>query len=95
MLEPDQWVSVPGSITGTVYRGTERISSNALLNLIQVGSDRLRTAGAGCRQLSGIEDVVVGSDLADRFDRLTKNSSAESISLVLSTQFDVSEMPIK
>jgi hypothetical protein len=26
-------------ITGTVYRGTERISSNALLNLLEVGPD--------------------------------------------------------
>jgi hypothetical protein len=39
MLEPDQWDSVLGRITGTVYRGTERISSNALLNLLEVGSD--------------------------------------------------------
>jgi hypothetical protein len=30
MLEPDQWDSVLGRIAGTIYRGTERISSNAL-----------------------------------------------------------------
>jgi hypothetical protein len=39
MLEPVQWDSVLGRITGTVYRGTERISSNALLNLLKVGPD--------------------------------------------------------
>jgi hypothetical protein len=39
MLEPDQWDSVLGRLTGTVYRGTERISSNALLNLLEVGLD--------------------------------------------------------
>jgi len=39
MLEPDQWDAVLGRITGTVYRGTERISSNALLNLLEVGPD--------------------------------------------------------
>ena len=35
MLEPDEWDSVPGSVTGTIYRGTERISSNALLNALE------------------------------------------------------------
>jgi hypothetical protein len=39
MLEPDQWDSVLGRITGTICRGTERISSNALLNALQVGPD--------------------------------------------------------
>jgi hypothetical protein len=39
MLEPDQWDSVLGSVTGTIYRGTERISSNALLNALEVGPD--------------------------------------------------------
>ena len=29
MLEPDPWDAVLSRITGTVYRGTERISSNA------------------------------------------------------------------
>jgi hypothetical protein len=42
MLEPDQWDMVLGSITGTVYRGTERISSNALLNLAALVADRVR-----------------------------------------------------
>src|SRR5262245_20762350 len=39
MLEADQWDAVLSRITGTVNRGTERISSNALLNLVEVGSD--------------------------------------------------------
>jgi hypothetical protein len=39
MLEPVQWDAVLSRITGTVYRGTERISSNALLNLLGVDAD--------------------------------------------------------
>jgi hypothetical protein len=39
MLEPEHWNSALSSVTGTVYRGTERISSNALLNLLEVGPD--------------------------------------------------------
>jgi len=39
MAEPDQWDAVLSRITGTVCRGTERISSNALLNLLEVGHD--------------------------------------------------------
>ena len=37
MLEPDQWDAALSRITGTVYRGTERISSAALLDLLGVG----------------------------------------------------------
>ena len=39
MFEPDQWEAVLSRVNGTVYRGTERISSNALLNLLEVGPD--------------------------------------------------------
>jgi hypothetical protein len=39
MIEPDQWDAVLSRIAGTVYRCTERISSNALLNLLVVGPD--------------------------------------------------------
>jgi hypothetical protein len=39
MLEPDQWDAVLSRVTGTIYRETERISSNALLNLLVVGPD--------------------------------------------------------
>jgi predicted phosphoadenosine phosphosulfate sulfurtransferase len=35
MLEPDQWDAVLSRVSGTIY--TERISSNALLNLLEVG----------------------------------------------------------
>jgi hypothetical protein len=31
--------AVLSRITGTIYRSTERISSNALLNLLEVGPD--------------------------------------------------------
>jgi hypothetical protein len=39
MIEPDQWDTALSRITGTIYRGTERVSSNALLNLLEVGPD--------------------------------------------------------
>ena len=39
MLEPDQWDAVLSRVSGTLYRGTERISSIALLNLLEVGPD--------------------------------------------------------
>ena len=37
--EPDQWDSVLSRARGTIYRGTECISSNALLSLLEVGPD--------------------------------------------------------
>jgi len=49
MIEADQWDSVLGRITGTVYRGTERISSNALLNLLEVGPDPVLRQKVGKR----------------------------------------------
>ena len=39
MLEPDQWEGVLSRARGAVYRGTEQISSNAVLNLLEVGHD--------------------------------------------------------
>ena len=39
MLEPDQWDRVLSRARGTVYRSTKRISSNALLTLLEVGPD--------------------------------------------------------
>jgi hypothetical protein len=53
MLEPDQWVTVLGRITGTVYRGTERISSNALLNLLGVDADPVTRQKVAKRGVSG------------------------------------------
>ena len=44
MLEPDQWDRVLSHARGTIYRNTERISSNALLNLLEVG-----LPAGGCR----------------------------------------------
>jgi hypothetical protein len=44
MIEPDQWDAVLSRIAGTVYRCTERISSNALLNLLVVGPDPVHPA---------------------------------------------------
>jgi hypothetical protein len=38
-VKRDQWDAVFSRITGTIYRGTERISSNALLNVLDVGPD--------------------------------------------------------
>jgi hypothetical protein len=49
MLEPDQWNSVLSRVTGTIYRNTERISSNALLNLLQVGPDTVTRQKVGKR----------------------------------------------
>jgi hypothetical protein len=50
MLEPDQWDAVLSRITGTVYRGTERISSNALLNLLEaISASRLSPAPSPVR----------------------------------------------
>jgi hypothetical protein len=52
MLEPDQWDEVLSHISGTVYRSTERISSNALLNLLEVGSDPVTRQKVGKRLVS-------------------------------------------
>jgi hypothetical protein len=49
-------------ITRTIYRGTERISSNALLNLLEVGPDppnperlkRLEASGRRLRSCGGV-----------------------------------------
>jgi hypothetical protein len=49
MLKPDQWDAVLSRITGTIYRGTERVSSNALLNLLEVGPDPILRQKVGNR----------------------------------------------
>jgi len=38
MLEPDQWNSALSSITGTLVRGTERVSTAYCLDLLGVGA---------------------------------------------------------
>ena len=52
MLEPDQWDAALSRVTGTIYRGTERISSNALLNLLEVGPDPVTRQKVGKRLVS-------------------------------------------
>jgi hypothetical protein len=49
MLEPDQWDSVLGSVTGTIVRGSERISSNRLLDALGVGPDPVLRQKVGKR----------------------------------------------
>src|SRR5262249_60841154 len=39
MLPADQWPNVLANIQGTVVRGTERVSSNRLMDLLDVGPD--------------------------------------------------------
>src|SRR5262245_41250918 len=39
MLEADQWPHVLANVRGTIVRGTERISSNRLLDLLGVDAD--------------------------------------------------------
>jgi len=40
MLEADQWSRVLANVTGTIVRGgSERVSSNRLLDLLGVGDD--------------------------------------------------------
>jgi hypothetical protein len=39
MLGLEQWNSTPSSITGTLVRGTERVTSSALFNALEVGPD--------------------------------------------------------
>src|ERR1700745_328958 len=50
MLEPDQWDDVLSRVMGTVYRGTERVSSNALLSALEVGPDPV-TRQKGAKRL--------------------------------------------
>ena len=39
MLELEQWNSALSSITGTLVRGTERVSTAHCLDLLEVGPD--------------------------------------------------------
>ena len=39
MLARDEWDRVLACVTGTIVRGTERVSSNRLLDLLEVGPD--------------------------------------------------------
>jgi hypothetical protein len=52
MLEPDRWDEVLGRLVGTVYRGTERISSGAVLSALEVPSDKEARQREGKRIVS-------------------------------------------
>jgi hypothetical protein len=47
MLEPDQWDSVLGNVTGTIVHGSERVSSNRLMDLLGVETDPTRRREVG------------------------------------------------
>jgi hypothetical protein len=49
MLEPDKWQEVLGRLVGTVYRGTERISSGTIMNALGVPTDQETRAKEGKR----------------------------------------------
>ena len=49
MLEPDQWDSILGSVTSTIIHGTERVSSNRLMDLLGVENDSTRRREVGKR----------------------------------------------
>ena len=52
MLEPEHWNSTLSSITGTVYRGTERVSTAHCLDLLEVGPDPSTRQKVGKRLVS-------------------------------------------
>ena len=52
MLEPDQWDSVLGNVTGTIVHGSERVSSNRLMDLLGVENDPTRRREVGKRLVS-------------------------------------------
>jgi hypothetical protein len=52
MLELEQWNNALSSITGTLVRGTERVSSNALLNALEAGPDPSTRQKVGKRLVS-------------------------------------------
>jgi ABC-type molybdate transport system substrate-binding protein len=51
MLEPDQWDRVLGNVKGTIVHGTERVSSNRLMDLLGVENDPTRRREVGKRPL--------------------------------------------
>src|SRR5262249_31358047 len=61
MLEPDQWDAVLSRVTGTLYRGTERVSTAHCLDLLEVGPDR--------RRCSRVADAARAGDRAGNADR--------------------------
>jgi hypothetical protein len=52
MIEPEQWNSALSSITGTLVRGTERVSTAHCLDLLEVGPDPSTRQKVGKRHFS-------------------------------------------
>ena len=65
MLEPDQWESALSTITGTVYRGTERVAV-AILSLLQVTNDRPARMKAGKLLVSPMRRLGLRQDRGQR-----------------------------
>jgi hypothetical protein len=68
MMPPDEWETVLGRLVGTVYRGTERISSAVIMNALDVPTDRWTRAKEGKRIVHLNEKIGVDrtQDYADR-----------------------------
>jgi hypothetical protein len=49
MLEPDRWDEVLSRMSGKLYRGTERISSAAIMDALGVPAERQARAKEGKR----------------------------------------------
>ena len=49
MLPPDEWDQVLNRLTGTIFRGTERISSAVIMNALGVPTDQMTRAKEGKR----------------------------------------------
>src|SRR5262245_42212813 len=58
MIETDQWDAVLSLITGTLVRGTERISSNALLSALDVGPDSITRQKVAKRLVSHMRRLL-------------------------------------
>jgi hypothetical protein len=76
MLEPDEWNAVLSRVTGTIYRGTERISSNALLNLLEVGPDPVTRQKVAKRH-----NFTLGPGLALVFPELVRHAGGAGTDL--------------
>jgi hypothetical protein len=83
MIEPEGWNDVLGSITGTIYRGTERISSNRLLDLSYASLAGMDLAHCGLA-------VLLPSGAIGACHTLSRPTSPE-IAKVLTAPFDPSD----
>jgi hypothetical protein len=71
MLGLEQWNSTLSSITGTLVRGTERVTSNALLNVLEVGPDPVTRQKVGKRIVSHMRRLGWTGPLAMRIPGTT------------------------